>query len=178
MSEGRTRAGARHEAGASQGGETLLFLTDEQLRRAIEAMFFAYRGFTADPDRILERHGYGRAHHRALHFINRSPGTTVSALLDVLGVTKQSLNRVLRRLMQDGLVEARVGETDRRERRLRLTEAGEALERELSDAQRARMRRAFRAAGPEAVAGFRAVLEEMMDPELRRQYHARTGRDR
>ena len=170
-------ADARHEATA-QGGETLLFLTDEQLRRAIEAMFFAYRGFTADPDRILERHGYGRAHHRALHFISRSPGTTVSALLDVLGVTKQSLNRVLRRLMQDGLVEARVGETDRRERRLRLTEAGATLERELSDAQRARMRRAFRAAGPEAVAGFRAVLEEMMDPELRRQYRGASGRGR
>jgi len=161
-----------------QRGETLLFLTDEQLRKAIEAMFFAYRGFTADPDRILEARGYGRAHHRAIHFINRAPGTTVSNLLAVLGVTKQSLNRVLRRLIADGLVESRVGAGDKRERHLRLTEAGTALERELSDAQRARMRRAFRGAGPEAVAGFRAVLEEMMDPEMRRQYHrlAETGR--
>jgi DNA-binding MarR family transcriptional regulator len=155
---------------AQRGGESLLFLTDEQLRKAIEAMFFAYRGFTADPDRILEERGYGRAHHRAIHFINRCPGTTVTNLLSTLGVTKQSLNRVLRRLVEDGLVEARVGQIDKRERNLRLTEAGEALERELSDAQRARMRRAFRSAGPEAVAGFRAVLEEMMDPELRRQY--------
>ena len=65
----------------TQGGETLLFLTDEQLRRGIEAMFFAYRGFTADPDRILEKHGYGRAHHRAIHFINREPGLTVTTLL-------------------------------------------------------------------------------------------------
>ena len=152
------------------GGESLLFLTDEQLRKGIEAMFFAYRGFTADPDRILADHAYGRAHHRALHFINRFPGTTVNNLLAILGVTKQSLNRVLRTLVEDGLVESRVGERDRRERHLHLTEAGNALERELSDAQRRRMRAAFRRAGPEAVAGFRKVLEAMMDPEMKRHY--------
>ncbi|MEM9797280.1 MAG: MarR family transcriptional regulator [Pseudomonadota bacterium] len=152
--------------------DTLLFLTDEQLRRAIEAMFFAYRGFTADPDRLLAGQGYGRAHHRAVHFINRSPGTTVNNLLAILGVTKQSLNRVLRTLIEDGLVESRVGQRDRRERHLHLTEAGRDLERVLSDAQRARMRTAFREAGPEAVAGFRQVLEHMMDPELRRHFNA------
>jgi DNA-binding MarR family transcriptional regulator len=155
-----------------QGGENLLFLTDEQLRQGIEAMFFAYRGFTADPDRILATMAYGRAHHRALHFIARSPGTTVSNLLEILGVTKQSLNRVLRTLVSDGLVDSRVGATDKRERNLYLTEAGAALERRLSDAQRARMRAAYRAAGPEAVAGFRQVLEAMMEPELRRKYYA------
>ncbi|MES2845903.1 MAG: MarR family transcriptional regulator [Pseudomonadota bacterium] len=151
-------------------GEGLLFLTDEQLRKGIEAMFFAYRGFTADPDRILEGMDYGRAHHRAVHFIHRSPGTTVSNLLSILGVTKQSLNRVLRTLIEDGLVEARVGRKDKRERHLHLTEKGRTLERELSDAQRARMRAAYRAAGPAAVQGFRTVLEAMMDPEMRRQY--------
>jgi len=155
-----------------QGGENLLFLTDEQLRQGIEAMFFAYRGFTADPDRILAEMAYGRAHHRAVHFIARSPGTTVNNLLGILGVTKQSLNRVLRTLVADGLVESRVGETDKRERNLYLTEQGEALEKRLSDAQRARMRAAYRAAGPEAVAGFRQVLEAMMEPDLRRRYHA------
>jgi len=154
------------------GGESLLFLTDEQLRQGIEAMFFAYRGFTADPDRILATMAYGRAHHRAIHFIARSPGTKVNNLLNILGVTKQSLNRVLRTLVEDGLVDSRVGKSDRRERHLYLTEDGLTLERKLSDAQRARMRAAFRAAGPEAVAGFRTVLEEMMDPEMRRQYHA------
>ena len=123
-------------------GENLLFLTDEQLRKGIEAMFFAYRGFTADPDRILEEYGYGRAHHRALHFINRSHGTTVNNLLTTLGVTKQSLNRVLRGLIEDGLVEARVGRTDRRERNLFLTETGQELERKLAEAQRVRMRTA------------------------------------
>ncbi|MBF9019138.1 MarR family transcriptional regulator [Rhodobacterales bacterium HKCCA1058] len=153
-------------------GESLLFLTDEQLRRGIEAMFFAYRGFTADPDRILQNYEYGRAHHRAIHFINRTPGTTVNNLLNILGVTKQSLNRVLRSLIADGLVESRVGVQDKRERHLYLTETGAKLERELSEAQRNRMRAAYRNAGPEAVAGFRAVLEQMMDPEMLRYFQA------
>ena len=152
------------------GGESLLFLTDEQLRKGIEAMFFAYRGFTADPDRILDGMDYGRAHHRAIHFIHRSPGTTVNNLLNILGVTKQSLNRVLRTLIDDGLVESRVGKQDKRERHLHLTSKGLELERQLSDAQRARMRAAYRAAGPQAVQGFRTVLEAMIDPEMKRQY--------
>jgi DNA-binding MarR family transcriptional regulator len=163
---------------APQGGQGLLFLTDEHLRKGIEAMFFAYRGFTADPDRILADKDYGRAHHRAIHFINRSPGTTVNNLLAILGVTKQSLNRVLRSLMQDGLVESRVGRDDKRERHLFLTEAGAALERSLSDAQRDRMRVAYRKAGPVAVAGFRQVLEAMMDENMRRQYEALRDRGR
>jgi DNA-binding MarR family transcriptional regulator len=153
------------------GGESLLFLTDEQLRKGIEAMFFAYRGFTADPDRILSGMDYGRAHHRAVHFIHRSPGTTVSNLLTILGVTKQSLNRVLRTLIDDGLVRSEKGRVDGRERHLHLTPKGQELERALSDAQRARMRAAYRAAGPQAVAGFRQVLEAMMDPEMRTAYN-------
>ena len=161
--------------GSMGSGENLLFLTDEQLRKGIEAMFFAYRGFTADPDRILTDHDYGRAHHRAVHFIHRTPGTTVNNLLGILGVTKQSLNRVLRRLIADGLVESTVGTQDKRERNLVLTEAGEALEQQLSDAQRRRMRAAYRTAGPEAVAGFRRVLEEMMDKDLRQHFNARRG---
>ncbi|WP_300033342.1 MarR family transcriptional regulator [uncultured Roseobacter sp.] len=161
---------AEGQAPASYRNENLLFLTDEQLRQGIEAMFFAYRGFTADPDRILSDMAYGRAHHRAVHFINRAPGTTVNNLLNILGVTKQSLNRVLRTLIEDGLVESRVGKADKRERHLYLTEEGRALEQTLSDAQRARMRMAFRDAGPDAVAGFRRVLEAMMDKEMRFAY--------
>ena len=157
---------------AEPSGEQLLYLTDEQLRQGIEAMFFAYRGFTADPDRILDELSYGRAHHRAVHFINCAPGTTVNNLLNILGVTKQSLNRVLRTLIADGLVESRVGRLDKRERHLYLTEEGKALEAKLSDAQRARMRAAYRKAGPEAVAGFRQVLEAMMDADMRRNYRA------
>jgi DNA-binding MarR family transcriptional regulator len=150
---------------STQTGESLLFLTDEQLRKGIEAMFFAYRGFTADPDKILEQHGYGRAHHRAVHFIARAPGTTVNALLGVLGVTKQSLNRVLRALIADEMVESRVGKRDKRERHLHLTKKGQAFESELSQAQRTRMRRAFSQAGPDAVIGFKQVLEAMMDED-------------
>ncbi len=154
-----------------RGGPPLLSLTDEQLRKGIEAMYFAYRGFTADPDRILEHKGYGRAHHRALHFIHRSPGTTVNNLLSILGVTKQSLNRVLRTLIDEGLVEARVGTRDKRERHLHLTATGATLERELSQVQTERMRAAYREAGPEAVRGFRMVLEAMMDPDMRRHFN-------
>ena len=108
---------------------------------------------------------------QTLHFIHRSPGTTVSNLLSILGVTKQSLNRVLRSLIDDGLVRSEKGKVDARERHLHLTDKGQMLERDLSDAQRARMRAAYRAAGPQAVAGFRQVLEAMMDPEMRRQYN-------
>lgn len=146
-------------------------LSDEELRKGIEAMFFAYRGFTHDPDRILEKYGYGRAHHRAIHFINRSPGTTVNNLLSILGVTKQSLNRVLRTLVEDGLVDSRVGRRDKRERNLHLTDKGAALEAELSEAQAERVRAAYAQAGPEAVAGFRIVLDAIMDPDLRRHFH-------
>jgi DNA-binding MarR family transcriptional regulator len=154
-------------APAPLGGRQLLYLTDEQLRQGIELMFFAYRDFTGDPDRILEEFGYGRAHHRAIHFINRRPGVTVQGLLDLLRVTKQSLNRVLRQLIEDGMVESTPGETDRRQRCLRLTAAGADLEGRLSEAQRARVRRAYSEAGPEAVAGFRRVLERMIDPAAR-----------
>ena len=151
-------------------GESLLFLTDEQLRQGIEGMFFAYRGFTSAPDQILEGMAYGRAHHRAIHFINRAPGTTVNNLLSILGVTKQSLNRVLRTLISDGLVESRVGVVDKRERHLFLTDKGKSLEAQLSDTQRARMRAAYKDAGPEAVQGFKKVLEAMMDADMRRAY--------
>ena len=154
----------------TQLGDSLLFLTDEQLRQGIEAMFFAYRGFTSAPDQILEDMAYGRAHHRALHFIARSPGMNVNRLLTILGVTKQSLNRVLRTLVADGLVESRVGRADKRERHLFLTDEGKALESRLSQAQRRQMRIAYRQAGPDAVAGFRQVLEAMMDPDMRRAY--------
>ena len=150
------------------GGENLLFLTDDQLLQGIELLFFAYRGFTSDPDLILENYTYGRAHHRAIHFIQRRPGTTVNSLLEILGVTKQSLNRVLRQLIEDCLVESKVGEKDRRERHLFLTKSGKDLESELSFAQRKRLRTAYKEAGPDAVQGFRKVLENITDPSMRK----------
>lgn len=157
--------GSGEDGRARAGGERLLFLTDEQLRQGAELMFFAYRAFTSDADEILRNEGFWRAHHRALHFIASRQALTVSDLLEILGVTKQSLNRVLRELIDKGLVESRVGKKDRRRRVLELTEEGAALEQRLAEAQRARVRRAFREAGPDAVAGFRQVLERMLDPE-------------
>lgn len=145
-----------------------LFLTDEQLRAGIELLFFAYRDFTCDPDRLLADRSYGRAHHRAIHFIRHRPGITVAGLIDTLAVTKQSLNRVLRQLIKDGLVEQSVGKVDRRQRLLHLTEEGRALEAALSQPQRERLRAAYLEAGPEAVAGFREVLHRMMDEGGRR----------
>lgn len=150
-------------------GERLLYLTDAQLRQGVELMFFAYRDFTGDPDRILEEFGYGRAHHRAMHFIHSRPGLTVQGLLDILAVTKQSLNRVLRQLVEDGIVASEPGAEDRRQRVLRLTRTGAELEARLAEAQQARMRRAYAEAGPDAVAGFRRVLEAMIDERRRDQ---------
>ena len=146
-----------------RSNQQILFLTDEQLRLGIEAMFFAYKGFTGDPENILKNYSYGRAHHRAIHFINSYPGTTVNNLLQILGVTKQSLNRVLRSLIIDGLVEVNIGKIDKRQRNLILTTKGKDLENQLSISQRDRMRLAYKAAGPDAVAGFRTVLDHIVD---------------
>ena len=147
-----------------RSNQQILFLTDEQLRLGIEAMFFAYKGFTIDPDNILKNYSYGRAHHRAIHFINSYPGTTVNNLLQILGVTKQSLNRVLRSLIMDGLVEVNIGKIDKRQRNLILTTKGKDLENKLSISQRDRMRLAYKAAGPDAEAGFRTDLDYIVDP--------------
>ena len=149
-----------------RSNQQILFLTDEQLRLGIEAMFFAYKGFTGDPENILKNYSYGRAHHRAIHFINSYPGTTVNNLLQILGVTKQSLNRVLRSLIIDGLVEVNIGKIDKRQRNLILTTKGKDLENQLSISQRDRMRLAYKAAGPEAVAGFRTVLDHIVDQNV------------
>ena len=144
--------------------------SDEEIRQGIELMFFAYRDFTADPDRILDPLGMGRAHHRTVHFIGRNPGMMVGELLDILRITKQSLNRVLGQLVREGYVAQRPGTTDRRERRLFLTAAGEVLEQRLSEPQRARVGASYRAAGPAAVAAFRRVLAGLINPDDRERF--------
>ncbi len=149
--------------------EHLLFLTDERLRQGIELLFFAYRSFVSDPDRILDEYGLGRAHHRALHFIGRFPDIPVAKLLAILGVTKQSLNRVLTDLIHLDIVAKRKGDEDQRQRLLSLTERGIMLERRLAEVQRARVRRAYREAGADAVAGFRVVLEKLIEEQDREE---------
>jgi DNA-binding MarR family transcriptional regulator len=136
---------------------------DAEMRLAQDLLFFAYRDFTNVADRVLEELGLGRAHHRALHFIGRNPGITVSGLLAILRVTKQSLARVLNALVDEGFVAQAPGFEDRRLRLLSLTDKGRALEQRLFDAQRDRIAKAYRAAGPQAVEGFRCVMRAMMD---------------
>lgn len=135
-----------------------LFLREEELRQGIELLFYAYRDFTSEPDAILESLGFGRAHHRVIYFVGRRPEMTVTELLGVLKITKQSLNRVLSQLVAEGYVTQRPGDRDRRQRLLDLTEKGVELERQLSESQRARFAQAYREAGAEAVEGFRKVM--------------------
>ena len=149
-----------------------LFLREEDLRQGMELLFYAYRDFTAEPDAILARYGFGRAHHRVIYFVGRNPSITVSALLDILKVTKQSLSRVLGQLVRQGFVAQRPGAHDRRQRLLELTAKGAELERLLSEGQRARIARTYRAAGAEAVDGFRKVLLGMIDEADRARFAA------
>lgn len=150
---------------AKTPGVNPLFLREEELRQGIELLFYAYQDFTAGPDAILAEFGFGRAHHRAIYFIGRNPGITVTELLAILRITKQSLSRVLGQLVREGYVDQKTDDADRRKRLLRLTPQGEELERRLTADQRARMARAYREAGAEAVEGFRSVLAGMIDDD-------------
>ena len=129
--------------------------------RIIELFFFAYREFTADADLVLERYGFGRAHHRVLHFVNRAPGMTIADLLDLLQITKQSLSRVLRQLIEGGFIQQIPGDEDRRQRLLFPTSLGRDLTLELSRAQAARIEAALATAGSIDPRPIIAFLKEM-----------------
>jgi len=116
----------------------------------IELFFFAYRDFISDPDAILEKSDMGRAHHRVVHFVNREPGMTVAALLETLKITKQSLARVLKQLLDSGYIRQEAGPEDRRQRKLYTTALGKELALALASPQASRIERAFAEAGPEA----------------------------
>ena len=146
---------------------SLLYLREEELNDGIELLFFAMRDFGGTVDEQLQSAGLGRAHHRALHFIARHPGMPVSDLLSILGITKQSLSRVIKQLVGDGLIVLSTGTRDRRQRLLKLTAKGQALESELAALQRNRFAKAYREAGAEAVAGFRQVLTGLLAEQER-----------
>jgi len=133
----------------------------------IELLFFAYRDFVGDPDGVLENLGFGRAHHRVLHFVNRNPGMKVAELLDILKITKQSLGRVLKQLIDEGYVTQQEGANDRRQRLLYVTAKGEQLAMQLASLQTARIKRALAALGPHAHQDARAFLLAMIDGEDR-----------
>jgi DNA-binding MarR family transcriptional regulator len=144
-----------------------LFLREPEVRLGVELLYFGYSHLYRGIDQGLARQGLGRAHHRALYFIAREPDLSIKGLLRILGITKQSLGRVLTELGERGLVETRQGENDRRQRLLRLTDAGAKLEGELFEALRQRLGQAYGQAGQEAVTGFWKVLEQLVQPEER-----------
>jgi len=149
-----------------------LFLREPEIRRGLELLYFGNSHVTRSIDHGLARQGLGRAHHRALYFIARRPNMSVSDLLALLAITKQSLGRVLNELAERGLVESRPGERDRRQRLLRLTDAGAKLEGELYEALREKLSGAYSKAGQEAVTGFWAVLEGLIPEEERERVEA------
>lgn len=141
----------------------------------IELLFFAYRDFVGDPDRILAQYGFGRAHHRVLHFVDRYPGLTIAELLDILRITKQSLNRVLKDLIEQGSIEQKTGTSDRRQRLLFCTDAGAALAGDLSRVQTRRVSRALadlpreagEASADPAFVSAQGFLLAMIEPDER-----------
>jgi len=144
-----------------------LFLREDEIRRGVELLYFGYSNLTRSIDTGLSEQGLGRAHHRALYFTARQPDLTVSELLRLLAITKQSLGRVLSDLIERGLIETRAGVRDRRQKLLRLTASGKALEADLFRALREKMAAAYAQAGQGSVTGFWRVLEGLIPDEDR-----------
>ena len=146
-----------------------LFLRDAEIRRGVELLFFGNATLMASADALLERAGIGRAHHRALYFIARKPKLSVGELIALLGITKQSLGRVIDELEERELILRSPGLRDRRQVLLSLTERGVRFEAELFAELKSAVARAYSAAGPAAVSGYWAVLEELLPEDLRRR---------
>lgn len=157
---GRRLSGAAVKSSAS--GETMREDPRQDLVACVELFYFAYRDFTCDPDAILAHYGFGRAHHRVLHFVHRNPGLKVAELLDILKITKQSLARVLKQLVDEGFIIQRAGDEDRRERRLYASAKGTRLSDKLTQIQVKRIEAALAIAGPGAEALARSFLFAMI----------------
>ena len=153
----------RGKAGAKLPIMTPLSATDAPELPFIELLFFAYRDFISDPDAELLTYGFGRAHHRVIHFVNRHPGIRVADLLDILKITKQSLGRVLKQLVDTGFIDQRPGPVDRRQRLLYPTESGRALALRLRDPQVRRIAEALAQMSPEERRGAERFLRMMVN---------------
>lgn len=153
-----------------------LFLREDEIRRGVELLYFGYSHMTRAIDQTLAQQGLGRAHHRALYFISRQPGLTVSELLKLLAITKQSLGRVLNDLFERGYIQSTTGTRDRRQKLLHLTETGAELEAALFRDLREKMSAAYAQAGQGSVTGFWRVLEGLIPPEDRKMVAALQGR--
>jgi DNA-binding MarR family transcriptional regulator len=153
----------------------------EPIWDVIELLFFAYRDFIGDPDDVLAKLGFGRAHHRVLHFVNRNPGMKVAELLDILKITKQSLGRVLKQLIDQGYVVQKEGANDRRQRLLYVTAKGESLAMKLAGLQTARIVAALSELGPNAHEAACRFLTAMINADHRdavQRFIARADRAR
>mgnify|MGYP001165436239 CR=1 FL=1 len=159
-----------------KSGHDTATLREEDLRQGIELMFYAYRDFTGEPDAILEEYALGRAHHRVIYFVGRNPGISVTELLNILRITKQSLSRVLGKLIEDGFIDQRPDPSDRRRKQLTLSDKGKALEHALTSTQMEQFVRAYCEAGADAVEGFRRVLTGIINPEDRARVRSTTRR--
>lgn len=148
----------------THGGDILAEMPAYDL---IELFFFAYRDFVSDPDRILDEYGFGRAHHRVLHFVSRQPGLTIAELLDILRITKQSLNRVLKELIEKDFIESRTGTSDRRQRLLHVTPKGHDLAVKLAKLQTRRIMRALSDLEPGTKEVVSRYLLRLIDPDDR-----------
>ena len=156
---------ARQLAAADESSGSAL--VGEPVWDLIELLFFAYRDFVADPDEVLKKLGFGRAHHRVLHFVNRNPAIKVANLLDILKITKQSLGRVLKQLIDEGYIVQKEGQSDRRQRLLYATPKGEALALRLAGLQTKRIRSALETLPPGAHETARQFLVAMLEPDGR-----------
>ncbi|MCT8971962.1 MarR family winged helix-turn-helix transcriptional regulator [Microbaculum marinisediminis] len=158
-----SRLAAEKDRQAESGAET----PDTSLFDLVELLFFAYRDFISDPDAILNEYDFGRAHHRVLHFVNRNPGLSVAELLDILKITKQSLGRVLKQLVDEGFVYQQEGPSDRRQRLLFPTDRGRALALRLASPQFARFATAIAATSEADADATRRFLMAMVNPRER-----------
>lgn len=157
---------------AAMAAEEHTFGDHDRLIACAELLFFAYRDFINDADKVLEQYGFGRAHHRVLHFVNRNPGLRVADLLHILKITKQSLARVLKQLIDEGFVTQRSGKEDRRQRLLYVTPKGTKLAVKLTSPQIRRIEEALEQAGPGADAVAQRFLFAMIAEKDRDRVHA------
>ena len=141
---------------------TPLFLSEKEIRKIIELMFFAYRDFTSDPDALLEKINFGRAHHRVIYFVGKKEKITIKELLSILQITKQSLSRVLNQLVKERYIFLSTGD-DKRTKNLSLTKKGHALENKLSTIQIKKIKNILKDANEDNIDGFKTILYEMID---------------
>ena len=148
---------------------TPIFLSDEEIRKIIELIFFSYREFTSGPDSILNKINYGRAHHRVIYFVGKKKKITIRDLLSILKITKQSLSRVLNQLVNEKYIVVSVGE-DKRTKNLSLTTKGIKLEEKLSNIQINQIKSIFKNANESDISGFRKILYKMIDVQTQKQF--------